>query len=268
MKLDFIIVGAHKSGTTWLQKCLETNPSISMPKNPNGLSSERKFEPDYWNDTQVPWANGVKKQQNTDWYESLFDQSKVCGESSPTYLISPEVPEKLKLVVPNVKIIVMLRDPFTRLESYYNFLRANEQSRKRIPDTISKFIRMEHVAQMNLYYKHSLPYINNFSTHFIIYEDIKDSARLIMEKVHAFIGVEDQISIFENQKINSITSRIKEEKRRGNIFQKIKNNFTKPLPYQKLTIEDCAYLTDLYREDYKKIKDILPSHNWYISHFV
>ena len=52
-----------------------------------------------------------------------------CGEASPTYLFYPTVPSRMKEILPDVKLIVILRNPVDRAYSHYHhMLRRNNES--------------------------------------------------------------------------------------------------------------------------------------------
>lgn len=62
------------------------------------------------------------------WYRSWFplkgSSRSTSGESSPTYLMAPGVPERVKALLPDVRLIVMLRDPVERAASHFSLRRA------------------------------------------------------------------------------------------------------------------------------------------------
>jgi hypothetical protein len=108
---DFIIVGATKTGTTSLDFYLSLHPEIHMA---------RPKEPRFFIDAPEPagrWQRGL------DWYRSLFASDKaLCGEASPTYSnwsTRQGVFERMHSVVPDAKILFVVREHFARLRSSY-----------------------------------------------------------------------------------------------------------------------------------------------------
>lgn len=105
---DFLVAGATKCGTTSLHQWLSAHPQVWMPQ------KELRFFT-----TQHNWARGV------DWYRDRFagaPEGAVLGEASNSYTRDPVyagVPERIAAVVPDVKILYMIRDPMKRLESHY-----------------------------------------------------------------------------------------------------------------------------------------------------
>jgi hypothetical protein len=108
---NFLIVGAPKCGTTSLYQYLRQHPDVYM--------SPLK-EPRYFPCFGV--LPGERVERNRAEYERLFDGAKAeraIGEASPNYLHAPEAPERIAAELPNVKVIVSLRNPADRAYSSY-----------------------------------------------------------------------------------------------------------------------------------------------------
>lgn len=107
MPATFVVIGAMKSGTSTLREHLRTHPQVSMTK---------KDECDFFVEHRN-WKRGLR------WYESQFDMSRPArGDSSPNYTKHPVfkgVPERMYSVVPDAKLIYLMRDPIGRIISNY-----------------------------------------------------------------------------------------------------------------------------------------------------
>lgn len=104
--LGFLIIGATKSATTWLQRSLQNDPNVYMP-DPELHYFSRQFS------------------KGQDWYLSQFrvtDNSRVVGEKSNSYLEAPEAAQRIKDSLPNVLLIAQLRNPVDRAYSDYCML--------------------------------------------------------------------------------------------------------------------------------------------------
>lgn len=154
--LNFLGVGAHKSGTTWLHDNLSTHPEIWLPdfkelhyfdqvefgaldghtfrrinwfmNKVESVSNPDKYPPSIAKLKSLSWASKFaltpNDQRNDSWYKSLFNevQEPVCGEITPAYaLLSKETLTKIKNINPNVKIIYFMRNPIFRTWSSYRF---------------------------------------------------------------------------------------------------------------------------------------------------
>jgi len=104
---NFIIIGAQKCGTTSLHHYLDQHDEIVMSK---------VKELNFFNE-ELNWSKGLK------WYEAHFQgEGKMRGEASPHYTnypMSPGVAKRMKEIVPDAKIIYLVRDPVERLISAY-----------------------------------------------------------------------------------------------------------------------------------------------------
>lgn len=108
---EAIIVGARKSGTRALLKFLEINPYVSPAR------SEIHFF-----DKPQNYKLGL------DWYRNKMPmcyEDNLTVEKSPAYFVTKGVPEKIKQMNPNIKLILVLRDPVKRLISDFSQLIAN-----------------------------------------------------------------------------------------------------------------------------------------------
>lgn len=279
-KIDFIIIGAHKSGTSWLHKCLEEHPQVCMPKSPPGYSTEKKVEPDFFNDTQLPWGVTDPEKSNYKkglaWYASLFehcDSTKLTGESSPIYFNAPEVPERIYKDFPSAKLIVILRNPIDRLLSHYNYTKLNSQGGGRVPGSFSDFIKSNEVVALSQYYHFIENYLRVFpkdQLKVMIYEDIRTRPHEFMQEIYAFLNIDNiPDSARVMQKINSVESRIREERQRDrkNVYGKVVAKLVSfldivvPTDTSKvlatISDEDRAFLSKVYREDVSRLESFL-----------
>lgn len=106
-KPDFIIIGAQKSGTTSLHHYLLQHPKLkgSKPK-------ETHFF-DKW----------INYDYRFKWYENHFkalSSKKLFFESSPNYIYYENVAKRIHKSYPNIKLILILRNPVNRAYSAWN----------------------------------------------------------------------------------------------------------------------------------------------------
>ena len=101
---DFLGLGTQKGGTTSLQKLLERHPGAFLP-----AAKELQYF-------------SLHGDRGPAWYAEQFAQARPaqrCGEITPYYLFHPEAPARIQALLPEVRLIVLLRDPVERALSQY-----------------------------------------------------------------------------------------------------------------------------------------------------
>lgn|SRR5574341_214766 len=111
----FIIVGVQRCGTTYLYHVLDEHPEISMAK---PLRPEPKFFLDQ-SCLSVGYSEYFRR------YFGTGTAAKVFGEKSTSYIESDEAIGRIHAMLPESKLVVILRDPVERAISNYWFSREN-----------------------------------------------------------------------------------------------------------------------------------------------
>ena len=103
---DFTIIGATKCGTTSLFSYLTEHPQVLVPHRKEINFFNHNFE------LGVPWYLAH--------FPAIADSSEfITGEASPFYIYSVQVINRIKELFPDLKLIVMLRNPVERTISEY-----------------------------------------------------------------------------------------------------------------------------------------------------
>ncbi len=112
--IDFLGIGAARSGTTTVYEVLKQHPGLFFP--------ERK-ELHYFSFVQQACNNDpVKLAAAEKAYRATFDlkQGRLAGEISPSYLYFPDVARKISAFSPSCKVFCVVRDPVERaLSDFY-----------------------------------------------------------------------------------------------------------------------------------------------------
>jgi hypothetical protein len=106
---DFFICGAAKSGTTSLWNYLVQHP---------GIYEAQDKEPSYFSALHPLYPSA--RQYGRLYGDAREDQ--LVGDASVAYLTSPDSAFRICRVVPNAKIIIVLRDPTERAFSLYRHM--------------------------------------------------------------------------------------------------------------------------------------------------
>lgn len=110
-----LVIGGQRCGTSSLYKYLEHHPLLlaSMRKETEFFSSEFG--------RGVPWyrAHFASRARHR-WLRARHGAPAVAYEATPLYLFHPLAPARAAALVPEAKLIVVLRDPVERAWSHYH----------------------------------------------------------------------------------------------------------------------------------------------------
>jgi hypothetical protein len=101
---DFMIIGAPKCGTTSLFEYLCEHPDVARPARKEIHYFDEKF------------ARGLP------WYRRHFprvEKPRITGEATTAYLFARDAPARAAALMPDAKLIAVLRDPVRRVISHY-----------------------------------------------------------------------------------------------------------------------------------------------------
>ena len=175
--IDFLIIGATKSATTWLQRALQADKTIYMP-DPEIHYFSREFE------------------RGENWYLSQFDceaADRVIGEKSKSYLEEPEASTRILDALPQAKMIVQMRNPVERAYSDYCMLYRRGEVDRRIerhldPASASdqRFISSGHY---DVQLERFLRCFGREQFLILLYEDIATAPERQVHQVRDFLGL-------------------------------------------------------------------------------
>jgi hypothetical protein len=129
---DFLCVGAHKAGTTWLYQQLDSHPDFWMPpvKELHYFDQlgrvQRAARPRCRDERDLQFLErlnslGTEAGIDLDNYARLFESkaSLLSGDISPNYsTLSNELIRRVVEYFPNLKVIFLARDPVERVWSH------------------------------------------------------------------------------------------------------------------------------------------------------
>ena len=191
---NFIILGAMKSGTTTLHHKLNMHPSIGM---------SRAKEPNFFNEN---FSKGL------DWYEQLFTgDHQLYGEASPNYTkahIHPHTAANMHAVLPDAKLIYIVRDPIKRIISH---LHHNLYRDRLKPGEVDKKVLTSplYINASRYYYQISqyLEYYPRDRFLFLSFEAMRKDTNATLARICDFLGVEQYDFSKEEDKVYNDTSK-------------------------------------------------------------
>lgn len=120
---NFIIIGTVKGGTTSLYNYISEHPQVLPATEKEVRFFNKQFE------------------EGKDWYFAHFPpipkgQNFLTGEASPTYIYEDKVAARIAAMVPDVKLIAVLRNPVDRAVSHYYMLKKLGQENRSLENAI------------------------------------------------------------------------------------------------------------------------------------
>jgi Sulfotransferase domain len=188
---NFIIAGVQKSGTTSLHRYLQSHPDVFLPRGPQEI---------HYFDREENYRRGV------DWYADLFRERReetAIGQTSPLYFYLESVPQRIRDLLPGVRLIVCLRNPVDRAYSHYwhNYKKAREslsfeEALRAEPERIVRGYRNNvnySYTSRGLYHRQLLRYQRFFDAsrmHFVVFERLKTDPAGEARRCCEFLGVD------------------------------------------------------------------------------
>ena len=185
-RIDFIGIGAPKSGTTWLADCLRPHPQIFVPEQKELM---------YFNSCQNTYdlIDNYRYGKPLEWYHDFFKDAgpaQIKGEITPSYLEIENSAADIYKYNPDIKLIVILRDPVEKAHSLYRFYR--QKSYVEYPTFAEAIEKAPFLLGNSRYYTHLKRYFDLFpreNIKVLFYEDLRADNKKFIKTVEDFLGV-------------------------------------------------------------------------------
>lgn len=168
---DFLAVGPSRTGTTWLHEVLESGTDL-----PANVKETQFFTSQYY--------------KGIDWYAWQFRFARgdrPVGEVCP-YFNPPIARKRIKLHLPDCRIICTLRDPVDRVYSHYKMLLCNGWTRGTFLNNVQRLARMQNA---NRYATNLAGWFDLFGRDRVLvlfYEDLQRDRQEYINRICEFIG--------------------------------------------------------------------------------
>jgi hypothetical protein len=122
---DFLIIGTKRGGTTSLLKYLRLHPQV-LPMWPRAENAKKTwFFDDRYHYGELWYRSHFPTQRERAKAERRHGAPVLSGEAAPYYMFNPCVAARVAATIPNVRLIVVLRNPIDRAWSHWKERRAN-----------------------------------------------------------------------------------------------------------------------------------------------
>jgi hypothetical protein len=139
MKLDFLVIGAQKGGTTSLWQYLREHPQLCMPESKEAALFTANPDP-----AKLPA-----------YMQALFagaDPDALLGKVTPDYMVGAPgcgvetVAGRIASALPEVKLIALLRDPIERAISSYTMAVRRGQEKRSVNAALRELLDADELA--------------------------------------------------------------------------------------------------------------------------
>lgn len=186
---SFVVIGAQKSASTFLQDQLSQHPDIEIPE-----GEVRAFEDPFFAQGAVEELPGL--------YTRPVGQA-VRGIKRPDYLGRPEIPGRLQEWLPDARLLVVLREPVARaVSSYYHFVRHGFVPLAPIDEAMTCLLagtwdrhypRAREVLTYGRYGEHLQRYLQHFpAKQLLVFDQLQliEHPQESLRRAFAFVGVD------------------------------------------------------------------------------
>lgn len=261
-ELDFIVIGAIKAATTWLQAQLQHHPDITIPE----------IEPHFFT---------REYERGWEWYRSLLPDSKATGtlwgEKTADYFAKPEAAERISSAYPDVKLVLQLRNPIDRAYSDYKMLFRRGTVGGPPEDYLSSLDNPQpRFLNDGLYAQHLRRWLGLFQRENILiftFDDVRTQPEQTIDAVCNHLGARTQCDPgVMTRKFNDSGERllplpvrkllkplkpIVRPLRNSAIFQRTHAQFAKEVEYPPLSDELRQSLANFYSQDIQELGKML-----------
>lgn len=177
----FIVIGARKSGTSSLWRYMASHPEVFVP--------DEEKEPKFFVEERG-WTLG------REWYEGLFagaDGALARGEFSTDYTVFPlyaGVPERMAALVPEAKLIYVMRDPLEHMRSAYEYSLWLGTEARPIREALLLDSRYLYECSYGLQIAQYLTFFPLSQMLLLTAEDLRTHRTDTLRRIFSFIGVD------------------------------------------------------------------------------
>jgi hypothetical protein len=180
---DFVIIGAPKCGTTYLYHLLSKHPHVE----PAACKETHYFN--------------LLFEKGTEWYRQCFlpsrqkdGQRTITGEATPGYLFHPHAAKRMARVIPEARLIALLRNPVDRTYSAYHHRTKHRQEIQTFEESVEAYLDGSHqgLLSQSIYVDHLLRWSRIFSDEQMLVlksEDIFEHPRKTLKLVVDFLDL-------------------------------------------------------------------------------
>ncbi len=175
--VTFLIVGCQRCGTTWTAAALRSHPEVYLPTKKQSYFFDRNYD------------------KGIDWYLQNFSEVEpnqiAVGEVATGYCLPEAIPRMAKHF-PEIKLLMVMRNPIDRAYSNYQTRRIEEgwssfeDAIESSPDILKRGEYIDQIEELLKYYSRE-------QILFMLYDDLHEDDSEYLKTILNFIGVDDTV---------------------------------------------------------------------------
>jgi Sulfotransferase domain len=177
---NFLVIGAPRAGTTWINAHLRMHPDVFMASTKEVHFFDRQYE---------------KGLGHYETYFSSYGGQPAVGESTPAYLhgewTQNDIPALIHRHLPKVRLIASLRNPVDR--AYSRYLNATAKQKGDAPISFEeKLQRNPEFIREGFYHDQIQQYLTYFSRTqmlLLLFDDLESNAAAFMRTICEFLEI-------------------------------------------------------------------------------
>jgi hypothetical protein len=204
---DFLVAGVPKAGTTALHAALSSHPGLYL----SPIKEPKFFLTDGPPPTKGGPGDALTYREHVwqrDAYEALFDAAPpgtLRGEATPLYLYDPAAMPRIQALIPDAKLIVVIRDPVERahsnwahlwsagLEPIGDFVSACAEEERRIEAGWASFWHYTGLGRYGEQLERTFSLFPRNQVLVLRYRLLIDSPALTLDRICGFLGTDTEV---------------------------------------------------------------------------
>jgi hypothetical protein len=210
--IDFIVIGAARSGTTSLFMNLRAHPQIFIP-----LEKEICFFSDH-----------DRYQLGPEWYMKNYfagiGTEVITGEITPAYMLFEYVAERIHQTTPQSKLIALLRNPIDRAYSHFRFARRLDIEERDFGKAIAALFTRGWISDSQIFSQNNeylmfgeygrilqnyLRYFPREQIKILFFEQFQENTTATMKEIYEFLGVRSDFTSDKFSKRQNVGGEVK-----------------------------------------------------------
>jgi len=176
---NFLFIGPDRTGSTWLHQVLGQHPQVFVPKLKDSYFFNR------YHHLGLPWYAGL--------FRDARPEHLAVGEVAHDYLYSDKARTRIRQQLPQVKLLITIRDPVDRAVSHWRFRRRSGATDLGFEDDLQS---CPEICEHGLYAKALRNWMRDFppeQIHFLSFEKLRSAPRRFCGDLATILQIDDAL---------------------------------------------------------------------------